>query len=38
MAVAALFFEMIHQGVLAIITAASSVALGLLSVFKLIRK
>ena len=38
MAVAALFFEMIHQGVLAIITAASSVTLGLLSVFKLIRK
>jgi ubiquinone biosynthesis protein len=38
MAVAALFFEMIHQEVLAIITAASSVTLGLLSVFKLIRK
>jgi predicted unusual protein kinase regulating ubiquinone biosynthesis (AarF/ABC1/UbiB family) len=38
MAVAALFFEMIHQEMLAIIAAASSVALGLLSVFKLIKK
>jgi predicted unusual protein kinase regulating ubiquinone biosynthesis (AarF/ABC1/UbiB family) len=38
MAVAALFFEMINQRVLAIIAAASSVTLGLLSVFKLIRK
>jgi predicted unusual protein kinase regulating ubiquinone biosynthesis (AarF/ABC1/UbiB family) len=38
MAVAALFFEMIHQRVLAVIAAASSITLGLLSVLKLMRK
>ncbi len=38
MAVAALFFEMIDQKVLALVTAGSSVLLGLLSVLKLMRK
>ncbi|NWF51640.1 MAG: AarF/ABC1/UbiB kinase family protein [Nitrospirae bacterium] len=38
MAVAALFFEMINQKVLALVTAGSSVLLGLLSVIKLLRK
>lgn len=37
-AVAALFFEMIHERVIAIIAAVSSVALGVLSVFRLMRK
>jgi predicted unusual protein kinase regulating ubiquinone biosynthesis (AarF/ABC1/UbiB family) len=38
MAVAALFFEMINQKILALITAGSSILLGLLSVMKLLRK
>jgi ubiquinone biosynthesis protein len=38
MAVAALFFEMVHQRLLAVIAAASSITLGLLSVLKLMRK
>ncbi|MGQ9570819.1 MAG: ABC1 kinase family protein [Thermodesulfovibrionales bacterium] len=38
MAVAALFFEMIEQKTLALLTAGSSVLLGLLSVLKLMRK
>jgi predicted unusual protein kinase regulating ubiquinone biosynthesis (AarF/ABC1/UbiB family) len=37
-AVAALFFEMIHARALAITAAASSISLGILSVFKLIKK
>jgi hypothetical protein len=37
-AVAALFFEMIHQRVLAVVAAASSIALGIISVLRLMRK
>jgi hypothetical protein len=37
-AVAALFFEMINQRVLAIGAAASSITLGILSLFRLMRK
>jgi predicted unusual protein kinase regulating ubiquinone biosynthesis (AarF/ABC1/UbiB family) len=38
MAVAALFFEMIHQSIIAIIAAATSIALGIISVLRLMRK
>jgi len=38
LAVAALFFEMIHQRLLAIGSAAFSIALGILSVLKLLRR
>ncbi|MEW6161899.1 MAG: AarF/ABC1/UbiB kinase family protein [Nitrospirota bacterium] len=38
LAVAALFFEMIHQRVFAVAAAASSVTLGIVSVFRLMRK
>ncbi|MEW6214158.1 MAG: AarF/UbiB family protein [Nitrospirota bacterium] len=37
-AVAALFFEMINQRVLSVVAAASSVILGILSAFRLVRK
>jgi predicted unusual protein kinase regulating ubiquinone biosynthesis (AarF/ABC1/UbiB family) len=38
MAVAALFFEMIHQRILAVVAAGSSIILGIMSVLRLMKK